>query len=389
MRWSFKVARLAGIDIYIHFTFLLLLGFLGFHYYAARQSVSDAVWGVVFILAIFATVVLHELGHALTARRFGVQTRDITLLPIGGVARLDRIPEEPTQELLVAVAGPLVNVVIAAVLFVGILATGGFNSAEDLTRDPSGLGWPFAQRLFVVNVLLVVFNLIPAFPMDGGRILRAFLAMNMDYAQATNVAALIGQAIAFVFGAIGLFTGNLILMLIALFVWIGAAGEASVAQMRAAIAGIPVRKAMILDFTAVGPADSLRLVADHVMDGYQSDFPVIDDGKVVGILRLSDLLGGLSAAGLDAPVSRFMRTDFGTAAPGEALDQALSRLQTGECPVMPVIDRDGKLAGLLTPDNVGELVMIRQAVRARRDRVPRPLTEPPPAEAVPGATERP
>jgi Zn-dependent protease/predicted transcriptional regulator len=388
MRWSFKVARIAGIDIYIHFTFLLLLGYLGFRYYAARESVEDAIWGVAFILAVFGTVVLHELGHALTAQRYGIETRDITLLPIGGVARLTRIPEEPTQELVVAVAGPLVNVVIAAVLLVGILATGGFKPLEDLARDPSGLGWPFAQRLFLVNVLLVLFNLIPAFPMDGGRVLRAFLAMNMDYAQATIVAALIGQGIAFLFGAVGLFV-NPLLLIIALFVWVGAAGEASVAQMRAAIAGIPVRKAMIVDFATAAPSDGLRSVADHVMDGYQNDFPVVEDGKVVGILRLSDLLSGLSADGLDAPVSRYMRTDFGTAAPDEALAQALSRLQAGECPVMPVIDRDGRLAGLLTPENVGELVMIRQAVRARRDRVPPPLGEPTPADAVPGATERP
>ena len=389
MRWSFKVARLAGIDVYIHVTFLLLLGWIAFVYYATQQSLTEVIVGVGFILAVFGTVVLHELGHALAARRYGIETRDITLLPIGGVARLARIPEEPSQELFVAIAGPLVNVVIALGLLVGILATGGFSfPLSDVFRVVFGPVGTFTERLFMMNIWLVVFNMIPAFPMDGGRVLRAFLAMTMDYAQATNVAALIGQGMAFVFGAIGLLVGIPLLLFVALFVWIGAAGEASVAQMRAAIAGIPVRKAMILDFTAVTAADTLRAVADRVMDGYQNDFPVLDNGRVVGILRLADLLAGLQSGGLEAPVARFMRTDFETVAPGEALDRALSRLHAGECPVMPVLDRDGKLVGLLTPENVGELVMIRQAVRSRREPVPRPLGTPAPAEAVPGTDHR-
>jgi len=388
MRWSFRIARIAGIDVYMHVTFLLLLGYFAVQYYAPRQSVNDALSGVLFILAVFGTVVLHELGHALAARRYGIETRDITLLPIGGVARLARIPEEPKQELVVAVAGPLVNVVIAAALLVVILATGGFSPLPDLAQDPTGLSWPFAQRMFAVNVGLVLFNAIPAFPMDGGRVLRAFLAMTMDYAQATNVAALVGQGIAFLFGVWGLFGGGLMLVLIALFVWIGAAGEASVAQMRAAIAGIPVRKAMIVEFATLRPTDTLRSMADHIMDGYQQDFPVVENEKVVGVLRMTDLLGGLQSAGLDAPVRDFMRTDFGSAAAGEPLDRALSRLHAGECPVMPVIDRD-RLVGLLTPENVGELVMIRDAVRARRRTAPRPVGAPPAAEAVPGAEPRP
>jgi Zn-dependent protease/CBS domain-containing protein len=387
MRWSLKIARIAGIDVYMHLTFLLLLGWIGYMYYAPRQSVEDAVWGIVFILTIFATVVLHELGHALAARRYGIETRDITLLPIGGVARLERMPRDPWQELVVAIAGPLVNVVIAAGLAVGILATGGSLLPEATTPENSLFVGTFAQRLLLVNVFLVVFNLIPAFPMDGGRVLRAFLAMNLDYAQATQVAAVIGQGIAFLFAMAGLFGPNPILLFIALFVWMGAAGEASVAQLQSAIAGIPVRRAMIEEFVTVRADAELREVANHVLRGFQPDYPVADDaGRVVGILPQAELLAGLSTDGPSAPVSRYMRTDFKTAAPGEMLDRALARLQEGECPVLPVLDGE-RLVGLLTAENIGELVMIREAIKARRGRVPAPVG---PAAAPPLADrERP
>jgi Zn-dependent protease/CBS domain-containing protein len=388
MRWSFKIGRIAGIDIYIHLTFLLFLGWLAFVYYARQQSVADVFWGIGFILAVFATVVLHELGHALAARRYGIETRDITLLPIGGVARLARIPEEPARELFVAIAGPLVNVVIAALLLPVILATGGFTPVSEWTPNSAiPLGATFIEGLFFVNLWLVAFNAIPAFPMDGGRVLRALLAMTMDYAQATNVAALIGQGIAFVFAIVGLFGPNPMLLLVALFVWIGAAGEASVAQMRSAISGIPVRRAMIREFEAIRPTDDLRSVADRVMDGYQQDFPVVEDGRVVGILRLSDLTAGITAGGLAAPVGDHMQTNFDTTSPAEPLDRALSRLRGNECPVMPVLD-GWQLVGLLTPENVGELVMIRQAVRARRETGPEPAGVVPDRE-VPGINEHP
>ncbi|MBN9122397.1 MAG: site-2 protease family protein [Planctomycetes bacterium] len=386
MRWSIKIGRIAGIGIYMHLTFLLLLGWFALSYYLPRRSAEDALWGVAFTLAVFGVIVLHELGHALAARHYGIETRDITLLPIGGVARLARMPEEPKQELVVAVAGPLVNVVIAGALFAGIVATGGFGplSPEALQRGDVNpvLAIPFAERLFFVNVFLVLFNMIPAFPMDGGRVLRAVLAMFMGYAQATSAAALVGQGIAFLFGAIGLFGGNPMLLFIALFVWIGAAAEASVAQLRSAIAGLPVRRAMIRDFVTLSPTEPLRAAADQIVRGYQADFPVAEGERVVGILTLQDVLAGLSKAGPDAPVGDVMRADFRTSAPGESLDTALARLREGECPVMPVLD-GGRLVGLLTVENVGELVMIREAVRAGREAVPRPLGPAAATDAMP------
>ena len=247
MKWSWKLATVAGIGLYVHATFFLLIAWVGVTYWLAGGSAA-ALSGIAFILALFACVVLHELGHALTARRYGIRTRDITLLPIGGVSRLERIPDEPRQEVWVSLAGPAVNVVIAAALYAWLLLSHALRPFSVLTMA----GGPFLERLLLVNVSLAVFNLLPAFPMDGGRVLRALLAMRMDYVRATQVSAQVGQAMALVFGLLGLFT-NPFLVFIAFFVWIGAAQEASMVQMRTALSGIPVSRAMLTDYHTLAP----------------------------------------------------------------------------------------------------------------------------------------
>jgi len=229
MKWSWRIGRIAGIDVYVHATFLLLLAWVAVSHYLENQRLADAAYGLFFIITLFGIVVLHELGHALTARRFGIRTRDITLLPIGGLARLERMPEDPKQELLVALAGPAVNVVLAGVLIAILACTSGLATLNDVKL----VGGSFLANLVVVNIALAVFNMLPAFPMDGGRVLRAFLAMRMDYVRATQVAANIGQALALMLGFIGLTSNNPLLIFIALFVWMGAAQEASMVQMKA------------------------------------------------------------------------------------------------------------------------------------------------------------
>ena len=252
MKWSIKLGKLLGIDVYLHFTFLLLLAFLGFVYWRATQNVEAALRGVAFIVALFGCVVLHELGHALMARRYGIKTRDITLLPIGGIARLEKMPEKPMQEFWVALAGPAVNVVIAAVLFVGLAATGGFTPVEEI----SVTGGSFWQRLMVLNLFLVAFNLLPAFPMDGGRVLRALLAMRLGRRRATAIAANVGQGMAILFGIVGFFY-NPFLIFIAIFVYLGAQAEAGMVEMQSALAGLRVRDAMMTRFRTLAAQDTL------------------------------------------------------------------------------------------------------------------------------------
>ena len=243
MKWSLRLGSYFGIPVYMHLTFLLLLAWVAIVHWMQFRS-GDAVFnGIVFIVLIFLCVVLHEFGHALMARRYGIRTRDITLLPIGGLARLERMPEDPRQELWVALAGPAVNLVIAVALWMVLIASGALVPVERLTMT----GGPFLERLMLVNVFLLAFNLIPAFPMDGGRVLRALLATRLEYTRATSIAATIGQLVAFAFGFIGLFGGNPVLLFIAFFVWIGAAQEASMVQMKSSLSGIPVSRAMITD----------------------------------------------------------------------------------------------------------------------------------------------
>lgn len=360
MGWALRIGRIAGIDVYVHATFALLLLWIGFVYYTPRHSLTDALAGLVFILCLFGVVVLHELGHALAARRYGIKTRDITLLPIGGVARLERMPDKPVQELVVALAGPAVNVVLAGLLFV-VLVVGRVPLAP--AEELATFGGNLVSQLFAANLFLAVFNMLPAFPMDGGRVLRAVLALGMDYVRATRIAAGIGQVMAALFAVVGLL-GNPLLLVIALFVWIGAAAEAGAVQFKAGLAGVPVERAMVREFATLAPDDTLRVAANRVLDGFQQDFPVVADGSVTGILPRDALLTGLAQAGPDGRVADFMRTDFRTAEPREMVEPVLERLKDGCCPVLPVL-RDGTLVGLLTPDNISELVMIREAVRGR------------------------
>jgi Zn-dependent protease len=356
MKSSWRIGRVAGIDVHLHFTFLILLGWVALSHYLQRQNWRDALGGLAFTLSLFTIVVLHELGHALTARRFGIRTRDITLLPIGGVARLERIPENPKQELLVALAGPAVNVVRAA-LFLGVLMVGAELPAA---KEFKLVGGHFLAKLMWINVSLAVFNLLPAFPMDGGRVLRAVLAMRMDYVRATNIAASIGKGMAWVFASVGLFT-NPFLIFIALFVWIGAAQEASQAQMKSALAGLPVSRVMMTDFRTLAPEDTLARAVEHILSGSQQDFPVVESGHVVGVLTRGDLLTGLAKQGQLAPVAEVMQRNVCSAEAGEMVESVLARLQEDDCRVLPVT-RAGELVGVLTTENLGEYVMIQAAL---------------------------
>ncbi len=362
MKWSWKIGTLAEIEMRLHVTFLLLLGWVGASHWIAGRSIDAALNGVAFILALFGCVLLHELGHSLAARKYGIPTRDITLLPIGGVARLERMPEKPAQELWVALAGPAVNVAISAALFVWLSATHQWAPVGQV-HVASG---PFFERLLLANVWLVLFNLVPAFPMDGGRVLRAVLASRMEYGKATQIAAGIGQGLALVFGLLGLF-GNPMLLFIALFVWIGASQEASATQMKAAMAGTPIGAAMLTDFRHLDSRDTLADAVRLILEGSQQDFPVVERGRVIGILTRSDLLVALAEHGQNYPVTGAMRRDFLTTEYTEMLEVAFQRLQACSCHTMPVL-HEGQLMGLLTMDNLGEYLLIQAAINRNSGR---------------------
>jgi Zn-dependent protease/CBS domain-containing protein len=368
MKWSWRVGSIAGIALYLHATFLLLLAWFAIGEYRSSGSVAAAFHAVVFVVAVFASVVLHELGHALAARRYGIKTRDITLLPIGGIARLERMPREPRQEMVVALAGPAVNVIIAGLLYLWLMLSGGVPTFVDTTSLGTGfLERTFSARLLAVNLWLVLFNLIPAFPMDGGRVLRALLAMRSgDYAQATETAARVGRFFALVFGIVGWFViGNPLLVIVALFVWLGAAAEAAAVQTSAMLDGVPIQRLMITDVETLGPTDPLSRPVRLILDGFQQDFPVLENGNVLGMLTRGALLKALAERGEDALVRDVMDRDFQQAGPHELADDVLARLKSCGCHSLPVI-RDGRLLGVLTMDNVGEYMMVQAALRGDR-----------------------
>ena len=368
MRWSYKIARVAGIDIHVHATFLLVLAWLALRDYRAGGAAA-ALAGVLSLLSVFFIVVLHEYGHALTARRYGIATRDITLLPIGGVARLESIPRDPRQELAIAVAGPAVNIALALVILAVLVVTGGGvpPAAELLPFAGGGTAGGFLAAMLAVNVALVLFNMIPAFPMDGGRVLRAVLALRSgDYTRATEQAARVGQLFALVFGLVGLF-GNVspFLVFIALFVWLGAAGEAAAVRTTSTLDSIATGRVMITDVRTVQPGEPLGRAVELTLAGFQQDFPVVADGALVGVLTRSDLLRGLSARGMEAPITEFMHREFQVAAPEEPVEHALARLKASDCQALPVV-RGRELLGVLTAENVGEFMMLRAALRGAK-----------------------
>lgn len=354
MRWTLRLGTFAGIRVEMHVTFLLLLAFVAL---IKSASPRDAFYTVLHLLLLFLCVILHEFGHALMARRFGIATREIILLPIGGVARLERMPDKPIQEILVAIAGPAVNVVLAAIFLLALSTSHlGFDA---IVQRASGEGT--LEFLLFANVFMIVFNMIPAFPMDGGRVLRGALAMFLPFMRATRIASLIGQGFALLFAAAGVFVfHNLVLVLIAMFVFITAAEERAVVQTRSSLAGLPVSAAMVTAFVSLETRHEIAHAVDLLLAGEQQDFPVLEGGQYLGMLSRADLLGGLRREGADAPLGRLVRTDVEPIELSMPLEAALVRMRAARLNALPVMAR-GRLVGLLTLENIGELLLVQEA----------------------------
>ncbi|TMV06544.1 site-2 protease family protein [Ruegeria sediminis] len=354
MTWSFSLGRLFGSELRVHVTFFLLLAWVGFAAFS-EGGWPAAVENIVFVLAIFACVVAHEFGHALMARRYGIRTPDITLLPIGGLARLERMPENPIQEVLVALAGPAVNVVIWV-----ILVTFGAGTNLDSLAQIDSARIDLLTRLAYVNLFLAVFNMIPAFPMDGGRVFRALLCLRMDRVKATRVAASAGQMVAVVFGFLGLSSGNPLLILIAVFVFIAANAESQDVAMRAVARRVLARDAMITTFESLSPADTLNTAAQAVIHTTQHEFPVLDEaGQLLGFVTRGRLFAALAG---EHPRSEsaltVMDTDIPRVSLTSGLETVLDALHKG-APAIAVCTESGRMAGYITRENIGELMVIR------------------------------
>ena len=364
MKWSFSIGRIGGTDVKIHVTFVVLVAWLALDAYT-RGGSSAAAEVTVALVALFSCVLLHEFGHILMARRFGVRTPDVILLPIGGLARLERMPEEPREELLIAAAGPAVTLAIILVLYGVVLAAGVHPGFGELLAMSGGiLTW-----ILSLNIYLLLFNLLPIFPMDGGRMVRALLAMRVGLPRATRIAAQVGQVGAVLMGiaGLGLFArwgvpGNWVLVLIAVFVYFAAGAEAASVETRTAGRGLTVRELMITQFVALPVYATLQQAADALLAGEQREFPVVDNwGKVEGLLTREALIRGLSQLGGAASVERAMVPAVEPLPLALPFEEALERLGRTGLPALPVVDERGALVGLLTRDNVSDVLLVRRA----------------------------
>lgn len=365
MKWSLKIATIAGTEVRIHITFFILLLFVALQGKSGNGGLHGALDAVLFVSAAFFCVLLHEFGHVFAARGYGIRTPDITLLPIGGVARLERMPRKPSQELVVAICGPLVNVAIASAIWLALGVKVVLH--PEYQFEQTGHFW---EKLMAWNLLMVAFNLIPAFPMDGGRVLRAFLAMFTDYARATRWAATLGQGIALTVALWMLFSPplNPILLLIAFFIFMAAGQEAAAVTQEEATRGLRVRDAMLTEFHHLPQEASLRDAVDLLLAGTQQDFPILDRrGNILGLLTRNRLVSALSEFGVNHPAAEILQPCPESVHPIMGLAEGLERLRASGCPALPVVDAmSGQLVGLLTNENVGELLMVRAALRQRQ-----------------------
>lgn len=357
MSWSLNIGRVAGTVVRVHLTFILFLAWIFAASYASGGA-ATAVDSLVFMLALFLCVLLHEFGHIFTARAFGVSTPYVTLLPIGGVAQLERIPEEPGQEFLIAIAGPLVNVAITLLLV--LLAGANLHAGAAAAVDNMKI--PLIDRLAAVNLFLALFNMIPAFPMDGGRVLRALLASRFGYVRATEIAASIGQFVAFALGFFGLMY-NPILIFIAIFVYLAASSEAHMVALRAASRGVPVSFAMLKQFATLSPQAHLDEAVQALLQTGQGEFPVVDDaGKPVGALGRADLIRAIKTRGPDARVADAISVELPLIGHRATLDQAFRLLQEKQAPAVGVTDASGRLVGLVTHETIAGVIMLQEAL---------------------------
>jgi Zn-dependent protease/CBS domain-containing protein len=362
MGGSFKIGRAFGIDVQVHWTFFLLLGFFAFAGYQRTGSLTNALVTTLVIVALFICVVLHEFGHSLVAQRLGIETKDITLLPIGGVARLKSLPERPMDEVKIAVAGPLVNVVLAPIFFAtgALLGASPLQPANILEGDGS-VGEVFVY-LGVINVALVVFNMIPAFPMDGGRVLRGLLASRLGAVRATDISSAVGQFFALGFFLIGLLGGNFLLALVAVFIFFGANGEAQMVRQRELMRGLLVSDVMGTRprLETVTPYHTFGQVLDSIIHGYQEDFPVVDeDGRLVGMITRNEIMAAAHSPERYSSVRDLMKTEFPTISPEADLFTDGARiLQESGLRALPVV-KAGELVGMLTMDDIGQAALLR------------------------------
>jgi len=351
MKWSFQVGKVFGIPIRVHLTFFLLLIFIGF-YGSRLQGARSGLYGILSVILIFLCVIIHEMAHSLVARSYGVKVKDIVLLPIGGVSEMEELPQKPKQEILVALAGPATSIVLALIFYFAFLFfTPGVRSFKISIFQGS-----LFLNLFFINLILAIFNLLPAFPMDGGRVLRGILGLKLDLLKATKIAVGIGEFFAIFLFFFGLFF-NPWLALIAIFIYLGAEGEKRATELKVVIADVPVRAAMLIDVEAITPDITLGEVLEKICHGLQQDFPIIEGKKVLGLLSREKIFSALHKHSKDTRVREIMSPELISTSEDAPLSEVFKRMTSEKLSVLPVMK--GELfKGLISMEQIGKYHML-------------------------------
>ncbi|MFB6258288.1 MAG: site-2 protease family protein [Flavobacteriales bacterium] len=358
LKWSLYLGRITGIRLYIHWSFLLLLGWILLNDLNQR-GFPEGLTTFGFIFTAFFCVTLHELGHALIARKYGIRTKNITLLPIGGLANMERMPKRPIREFNVAIAGPAVNVIIGILLYGFLSINNGFPTPEELKQIQGVSPQWFFFHLFIVNSLLALFNLIPAFPMDGGRIFRALLSFRTSRQKATRIASKVGQLLAILFVFIGLFY-HFMLLFIGIFIFLGASAEDIYESTNSVLERYKVRDVLMHHYISLSPYESLGKAVEHLLDGQDSDFLVTVGHSVEGVLSRKDIFEGLRNYGKEGVLMHVMRTDFRSLTSEMDLHQVYHDMNEGGATVHPVFDDANRIMGILNKENIQELLMVSE-----------------------------
>jgi Zn-dependent protease/CBS domain-containing protein len=356
MKYTLYLGKISGIKILMHWTFLILILWIVFSNAKSGADINQIARSVGFILAVFTCVILHELGHALAAKRYNIKTLGITILPIGGLAQLESMPEKPKEELVVALAGPVVNVVISIILFPFVLLTAGM---ADLNTLQTITAQNFLPSLMSINVWLALFNLIPAFPMDGGRILRALLGYKFNHARATEIAASIGQVLAIAIIFFGFFY-NAFLIFIGFFIFLSAKSEAAYSRSKFHLKGFTVNDVLMHQVPFINDSASIKEAADKLLDSQSRDFLVVRDGEPVGTLSREQIIQALAKQGETASVDSIKDNELLSLDPRMELEKAWSLIQQKGKSLMPVFS-DGKLVGVVKQENIAEFILIHAA----------------------------
>lgn len=357
MKWSLYLGKVSGIKIFIHWTFLILLFWIIQVQLFEKHGLNEILLNIALLAAVFTCIVLHELGHALTAKRYNIRTRDIILLPIGGLARMESLPEKPKQELLIAVMGPVVNLVIGAILFIILYSLNEFPASIEQGQTN------FLFQLFEINIVLAVFNFIPAFPMDGGRVLRALLSLKYSRLKATRIAVYAGQFIAILFVFLG-FSYSPMLIFIGLFIFLGAQAEAHAEEIHATLKGVRVADVLMHRYSVLKPDESLSNAVHLLLDSQEHSFIVQENNKIKGTLSRKDIIEGISKYGSNIPVEKVMQSEVFTIKANDLLDDVMQKFSKNREAIVPVLDGE-QLMGVLDLENITEFIQIQGALHAK------------------------